>query len=539
MAEAATGLAPMSTGGMSDFGSTTSMTILRQIGLMVGLAASVAFGVALVLWSQNPDMRPLGTMDRATSYEVVSYLEQNVIDYEVSSNGIILVDQSKYQRVQMELASQGISDTSSGDTILKDGSGFGVSQMLETARLVRSQELNLSRTIGQFTGISSAQVHLAIPKQTVFVSDRRRPTASVLLNLSSKSILEREQVMAIVDLVAGSIPNLTADKVTITDQYGRLHQSGSMSAEESKSRKQFEQESRRQAELHSKIEQILSPILGVENFTVQVNVSMSFVANESTSKFHNGEQPSLRSERRLETSSNSSQNGGIPGSLSNQPSGDDSIPENIDPNTATNSSGNSGNQHSETESNFELDTTINHTKFQTATIQRISVSVGLNNLLDAGGTDRIPRNAQEISRIERMIQGVINFNGARGDTVIVDAFDFPIAEPLPDAVPLEFYEKPLFKMLLKPVIALIGVLLLIFLVFKPIISKLTAGTVSMLAPPPNVAADQLTLAGDMGGMQLPPPGRKSLAQVDRARSAVGDDPAMVAQVVKSWMESDE
>jgi len=538
-AATATGLAPMSTGGMSDYGATTSMSIMRQIGLMIGLAASVAFGVSLVLWSQTPEMRPLGDMDRATSYEVVSYLEQNQIDFEVSTSGIILVDQSKYQRVQMELASQGISETASGDGILKKGSGFGVSQRLETARLVRSQEMNLSRTIERFSGISTAQVHLAIPKQTVFVSDKRRPSASVLLNLTSKSGLDREQIRAIVDLVAGSIPNLSADKVTITDQYGRLHQSGSLSADETQSRKQFEQESQRQEILHSKIESMLAPILGVENFTVQVNVSMNFVANESTSKFHNPDQTALRSQRKLETSSKSAQNGGIPGALSNQPPGAANIPENIDPNAANAGAGNSGNQHSETESNYELDTTINHTRFQTATIQRISVSVGLNNLLDTAGTDRIARSAQEIARIERMIQGVINFNGARGDSVIVDSFDFPQAELLPDALPLEFYEEPLFKMLLKPVIALVGVLLLIFLVFKPMISKLTAGTVSMFAPPANMADNELSMQNDAGGMQLPPPGRKSIAQVDRARSAVGDDPAMVAQVVKSWMESDE
>jgi flagellar M-ring protein FliF len=539
VAEAATGLAPMNTGGMSNYGSNTSMSIMRQIGLMVGLAASVAFGVSLVLWSQTPEMRPLGDMDRATSYEVVSYLEQNQIDYEVSSSGIVLVDQSKFQRVQMELASQGIANNSSGDSILNKGSDFGVSQRLETARLVRSQEMNLSRTIERFSGISSAQVHLAIPKQTVFVTDKRRPSASVLLNLSSKMSLDREQIRAIVDLVAGSIPNLSAESITITDQYGRLHQSGSLSVEESQSRKQFEQESQRQEILHSKIENMLSPILGFENFTVQVNVSMNFIANESTSKLHNSDQPSLRSERTLETSTNSSKNGGIPGALSNQPPGADNSPENINPNATNNTGGSSGNQHSESETNFELDTTINHTRYQTATIQRISVSVGLNNLIDTEGTARVPRSAQEIARIERMIQGVINFNGARGDTVIVDSFDFPLAAPLPEAIPLEFYEEPLFKMLLKPVIAFVGIILLIFLVFKPMISKLTAGTISMSGGPGNVADDQLSMSNDLGGMQLPPPGRKSIAQVDRARSAVGDDPALVAQVVKSWMESDE
>ncbi len=536
MAEATadSGLAPMST-GINDYG-TSSLSIVRQIGLLLGVAASVAFAVALVFWAQEPEKRPMGEMDRATAYEVVSYLEQSEIDYEVSSNGIILVDQDEYQRVQMELASQGISDNSAGgDTILKNDSGFGVSQQLENARLIRSRELNLSRTIEHFSGISSAQVHLAIPKQTVFVSDTRQPSASVMLNLSSSLGLEREQVRAIVDLVAGSIPSLSADNITITDQYGRLHHSGSLSAEDSQTRKQFEEESKRQDVLRGKIEKILSPILGVENFSVQVNVRMSFVANESTSKIHN-DQPSLRSQRKLESNSNSGQAQGIPGALSNQPPGAANIPETLD---ATNPAANSGNQQSEIESNYELDTTINHTRFQTAKIDRISVSVGLNNILDPDAGSRIVRDAAEIEKIERIIRGVINFDAGRGDSIIVDAFDFPLAEILPQAEPLEFYEEELFKVLLKPVIALIGIILLIFLVFKPMISKLTKGTIDMTTVNPNLASDQLSLSGNLDGMQLPPPGRPSIAQVDRAKTAVGDDPAMVAQVVKNWMESDE
>ncbi len=529
----ATGLAPM-----GDYGNS-SMSILRQIGLMIGLAASVAFGVALVLWSQKPDLRPMGNMDRATAYEVVSYLEQNEIDFDVSPSGIILVDQSAFQKVQMELASQGISDSSSAESVLKDGSGFGVSQQIENARLIRYKELTLRTTLESFNGISSAQVHLAIPKETVFVSDKRKPSASVLLNLSSKMGLEREQVRAIVDLVAGSIPNLRASDITITDQYGRLHHSGSLTAEESQSRKQFEEENKRQEVLHNKIEQILAPILGVENFTVQVNVSMSFVANETTSKFYTNDQPILRSQRKMENSSNAPPSAGIPGALSNQPPGAATIPEVIDQNATTTAATDSGNRHSETDSNYELDTTINHTRFQTAKIDKISVSLGLNNLINPNDDNlRVSRNAAEIARIDRIIKGVINYDAARGDNVIVDSFDFPIADALPDAPPLEFYEEALFKLLLKPVVAFIGVILLIFLVFKPMISKLTTATVTMMGGPANNHMPDVALSGDMG-MTLPPPGKRSLAQVDRARSAVGDDPAMVAQVVKNWMETDE
>lgn len=521
--------------------AVTSLSILRQIGLMVGLAASVALGVVLVLWSQEPDKRPMGEMDAATMYEVVSYLDQNKISYEIGPTGVLLVDQSQYQRVQMALASQGLSDTMTGDSILQTDSGFGVSQQLENARLIRSREKSLAATIVKFSGVTSAEVHLAIPKQTVFVTDRRRPSASVLLNLASSRPIDDQQTRAIVDLVAGSVPMLTADKITITDQYGRLHHSGTMSSEEMQSKRQFQEEDKRQQVLRSKIETILAPILGIENFTVQVNVRMRFVANETTSRFHNADSPSLRSERKLISSDSSGTASGVPGALSNQPPGAANIPETGAAAGTGAQTGMSGNQRSETESNYELDTTINHTRYQTATIDRISVSLGLNNMDDGAG-NRIARSANEVQRIERLIKGVINFDAARGDSVIVDTFDFPLAETPPEPEPLAFYEQEIFKTMLKPAVAFVLVLMLILFVFRPVISKLTTGTMQLLEPEfnPDLASDTLSIGGgDVGTMALPPMGRKSMAQVERAKSAVGDDPAMVAQVVKNWMEADE
>lgn len=530
-----TAVAPMTGGPMN------SLSVVRQIGLMVGLAASVALGVVLVLWSQVPDKRPLGGMDNATTYEVVSYLDQNNIAYEIAPSGVVMVDQSHYQRVQMALASQGISDNMSGDSILQKDSGFGVSQQLENARLVRSKERNLANTIVKFSGVSSAEVHLAIPKETVFVTDRRRPSASVLLNLSSNRQLDDQQTRAIVDLVAGSVASLTPDRITITDQFGRLLHSGSMSSEEASSRQQFADESQRQQALHSKIERILAPILGIENFTVQVNVRMRFVANETTSKTHNPDSPAIISERRMTRNSSEGNASGVPGALSNQPPGAANIPETGAGGATAAQTTTSGNQSSESQANYELDTTINHTRYQTANVDRISVSVGLNNALNEDG-ERLVRTPAEIDRIKRLIEGVINFDATRGDAVIVDAFDFNMLAAPAEPAELAFYEQELFKTLLKPGIALIGVILLILFVFRPVISKLTAPPAAANVDyKPQLANDQLSLegGGDMGNMALPPMGRRNTAQIERAKSAVGDDPAMVAQVVKNWMEADE
>lgn len=542
MADALTTQQP-STGFISGL---DNLTLFRQTGLMVGLAASVAFGIVIALWAQGGEMRSLGQYDSQSMSDVISYLEQNQVKYELDSRGGILVENEKFQKTQIELAAQGF--TEGAEDFLKKDSGFGVSQRLEQARLLRSQESQIAKSIEQFAGIKTVQVHLAIPRQISFVGSKKQASASVVLSLYGRNKLDNGQAKAIVDLVSAAIPDLDASHVSLTDQYGRLYHSASMSDGERESEKELAAELSRQQKLATKVESLLTPILGPENFTVQVNVDMDFTRNEQTRKSFNPQKPALTSEKKIETSNGSFGDGGIAGALSNQPPAASTIPQNIADTTSSSETSNSNRkQHVESERHFDIDTTISHTRQQMGLIKKITVSLGINNMDDpANPGTRIVRPQAMIDRINRLIQGVIGYDAERGDLVMIDSFEFilPPAEVAP--APLEFYEQDLFKALWRPIIALFGVLIILFGILRPIMNKLATQSTAMVSGPSlagtssSAATDeQMLLTKEESTDLLMAPAPKELEQVVRAKKLVGDDPKMVAALVQNWIAEDE
>ena len=182
------------------------LPIPRQIGVIVGLAASVALAVWVVIWSQGADLRPLyGSLEHLDAAAVVSVLESNKIRYRIDENsGILLVDAARINDARLKLAEAGMpAETAAGFELLDQEQGIGTSQFMETARFRRSLEGELARTISSITSVKGARVHLAIPERSVFLRDQRKPSASVLL-----------EVLA--------APINPSDVLTLTGQYGML-----------------------------------------------------------------------------------------------------------------------------------------------------------------------------------------------------------------------------------------------------------------------------------------------------------------------------
>ena len=251
MAEAETSGIPVPQGapkkplfGLSFLESLAEMSVLRQVGLLVGLAASVALGFAVVLWSQQPEYRPLLTsLNGMDVNQVMETLATADIPYTVEPNsGALLVKSQDFGRARLKLASAGLAprDSNTGFEILDREQGLGTSQFMETARYRRGLEGELARTISSLNNVKGARVHLAIPKSSVFVRDERKPSASVLVELYPGHALEPSQVMAIVNLVATSVPELSKSQVTIVDQKGNLLSDQQELAELTMAGKQFD-----------------------------------------------------------------------------------------------------------------------------------------------------------------------------------------------------------------------------------------------------------------------------------------------------------
>lgn len=516
---------------------------------MVGIAASVALGIAVVLWSQTPSYSMLyGNLAPKDATEVVAALEQNAIPYKINeSTGAVMVASGKLHEARMKLAGQGLPRSDSlGYEILQQETGFGTSRALEAARFHRALEGELARTIGTLSNIESARVHLATPKQSVFVRKSNDPSASVVLKLYSGRVLDKGQVAAIVHLVASSVPDLDAGRVTVVDHKGNLLSGEMDSRQMMLTSSQFEYTRELEKHYQQRVEDILAPILGTDRVRAQISADVDFTVTEQTAERFNPDLPALRSEQVNEQSSRLGSVQGVPGALSNQPPAAGTAPEVAGGDEADAANGSPLNISKRATRNYELDKTISHTRLASNKLRRLSVAVvvdDLVNVADDGTVTRVERTPEEISRLTRLVKEAIGFNAQRGDSVEVinSAFMLPAPPaPLPE---LAIWEQPWVWDVAKQVGGVILVLVLIFFVLRPTMKKLTASPViHQVATAEGGAGMEGAGAGGAldsadDTMRLPGP-EKYENTLDAARQMVQDDPKRVAQVVRSWVAED-
>ena len=573
--------------GLSFLENLSEMTMLRQVGLMVGLAASVAIGFAVVLWSQQPDYRPLyGSLAGMDAKQVMETLAASDIAYTVEPNsGALLVKADDVARARLKLAGAGVAPTDGniGCEILDKDQGLGTSQFMEATRYRRGLEGELARTISSLNNVKGARVHLAIPKSSVFVRDERKPSASVLVELFAGRSLEPGQVLAIVNLVATSVPELSKSQITVVDQKGNLLSDQAENSALTMAGKQFDYSRRMESMLTQRVHNILQPVLGNDRYKAEVSADVDFSAVESTPEQFNPDQPALRSEQST-SEQRTAANGppqGVPGALSNQPPAPASAPQTTGGAAATASAIQPGqplldangqqimdpatgqpmlapypaDKRQQSTKNFELDRSISHTKQQQGRLNRLSVSVVVDDQVKInaanGETTRAPWTADELARFTRLVQDAVGFDASRGDSVSVINMPFSLerAEVIAD---IPFYSQPWFWDIVKQVLGVLFILVLVFGVLRPVLNNITGGGKKQLAPfaggdvelggmgglDGELANDRVSLGGPQS-ILLPSPSEGYDAQLNAIKSLVAEDPGRVAQVVKEWINADE
>jgi len=530
--------------------------LFRQLLVMVGIAASVALGVAVVLWSQSPSYSLLyGNLGEGGAQEVMDALQKAGVDYRVDeTTGGLLVPSRKLHDVRMTLAAQGLPRGDGlGFELLQKDSALGTSRLVEQARHHRAQEGELARTIATLSAVEAARVHLAIPKQSVFVRKRVPPSASVVVKLRSGRSLDRSQVEAVVHLVASSVPELEADHVTVVDQRGQLLNGDQQRGDLKLTSSQFEYMRALEEHHRQRIETLLEPIIGIGAVRAQVSADVDFTQTEQTQERFNPDRPALRSEQLSEDHSSASTVQGVPGALSNQPPPAASVPEKVADRSdgAAQAPDEQTNLSRQSTRNYELDKTISHTRHAPATLRRLSVAVVVDNAVEPPAEEgaapaRRERTAEEMERIAALVREAVGYSVQRGDSVRVVYAAFLPAEEVALPEP-GFWQQPWFWDVLRQVGGLALVALLGLGVLRPTLNRLlaqapatapAAGGMHGLAAsgvgqlPGSGAAAQLTDRREP--MRLPGPGRYEEV-LDAARNLVHDDPKRVAQLVKNWV----
>jgi len=533
--------------------------LVRQVSLMVGIAASVALGVAVVLWSQSPNYTPLyGSLAENDAAQVVQALQQAGVEYKVDDGtGLVLVPTGKLREIRMSLATQNLPNGGGlGFEVLQQETGFGTSRLVESARYHHALEGELARTIATLSNINTARVHLALPKQSVFVRKKKKPSASVTLKLFPGRPLEKGQVEAIVHLVASSIPDLESTNVTVVDQKGNLLSMNQASPEMHLSSSQYEYTRTLENNLRERIENLLSPILGGERVRAEVSADIDFTISEQTQERFNPDQPALRSEQLNEAGSSAGPVQGVPGALSNQPPAAGAAPQIAAgaPGAEGEIAGNSSRQSTR---NYELDRVISHTRNSLASLRRLSVAVIVDDIAEVADDKTVSyreRTPEELESIAQLVREAVGYSPQRGDRVKVINSRFIQPEPIEALPEPSILEQAWVWDAAKQAGGFILVVLLIFMVLRPTLKKLTetpstemvpagataSGTSEGEAPASagkSDAGEGLLVGADGEPIRLPGPGGYENV-MEAARELVNEDPKRVAQVVKTWMSKD-
>jgi len=559
------------------FDRVQSLQITRRLGLMAMIAVAVAAGLFVFFWSQKPDYAPLYTgLDEKGTAEAADLLRTAQIPFKLDqATGAISVPQDKVYDARLKLAGAGLTDNGSmGFEMMEKDPGFGVSQFVESARYQHALETELARTIASLRPVREARVHLAIPKPSAFTRQREAASASVVLELRGGNSLERNQVDAIVNMVASSIPDLSPDRVTVVDQSGRMLTISDPNSDAALNAAQFDRVRRQESSYNQRIRELLEPMTGPGRVNPEVSVDMDFSVVEEARELYNGDPPKLRSEQVSDSSSTATGPQGVPGATSNSPGQGANAPAPAagQPNAAGAAAGAGAQQTAaaatptETSKsatrNYELDRTLQHTRQPAGRIKRVSVAVLIDNVPrpDAKGklTDQ-PLSAAELTKVEALVKQAVGFDADRGDTVSV--MNAPFVKTTTDGPdPVKWWEDPRIRDALRLGVGALIVLALLFGVLRPALRQIAGpasaggkkgkkgtdgegvptGSVSMLEnddPLLSLAEDTARLSGGEKGGALPLPDAYE-ERLRLAREAVKADSKLVAQVVKGWVASE-
>ena len=509
---------------------------IRQILLFVGVAAAVAVGVAMALWSQGENYTPLysGLGDRDLG-EITAQLDSAKVPYKLDSgNGSLLVPADRKYQVRMQLASSGLPHgTGLGVEEMSGRTSFGQTPFMENALYVRAVENELARTIGAMQPVEMARVHLALPPQSAFIRQKREPSASVMLKLFAGRRLDDAQVQAVVHLVASSVPDLTPSHVTVVDQSAGLLTSTNDESSSGMSSSQFEYRRQLEEGYAQRITNLVGSIVGAERVRASVTAEVDFTQTEQTRESFDPNVQLVRSEESREDTHRGEGVQGVPGALSNQPAQVARPPATAQ--TATTETPVSSTKQQTR--NFELDKTVSHTRQAVGSVKRLSIGVLVDNKPPAQARGAsTPLTEQEVTSLTTLVKQAVGFDEMRGDTISVinSAFQQTPAVAAPPATPM--WQNPQIWNIGRQVLGAMLVLALAYFVLRPMMQMLTRPQPIAPAPMGGEYAAQLQPVLVGGRPMALPMGYDD--RMAAARSVAGHDPRQVAQVVRTWVGED-
>lgn len=555
-------------------GFTALLNRLRanpKVPIAIAAAAAVAIVVVMMLWAKQPTYKVLfSNLGDQDGGAIVTQLTQMNIPYQFSDNGgALLIPADKVYETRLKLAAAGLPKGGAVGFELMDQEKFGISQFSEQINYQRALEGELSRTIETLGPVSSARVHLAIPKPSLFVREQKNPSASVTLNLQPGRALDDGQINAIVYMVSSSVSGLPPANVTVVDQSGHLlTQSDNNGRDLNASQLKYANEV--EGRLQRRIESILQPVVGNGNVHAQITAQIDYASREQTDENYqpNGspDKAAVRS-RQLSTSDQigGTSVGGVPGALSNQPAPSATAPVTNPPaannangtqnqtgstaqNTAANANANVPSNHRRDETtNYEVDRTITHTQHSAGAVQRLSAAVVVNYQVGPDGKAK-PLTDDQLKKIDDLVREAMGFSQERGDTLNV--VNTPFNQTTDDSGDLPFWKQQAFFDQLLNAGRWLLVLIVAWLLWRKMVrpmlrkqqaDKEAAAAAALAASMPQPEGSKpVKLSNDELEKRKRSQQRVSVeVQTQRVQELADKDPRIVALVIRQWMSTEQ
>ena len=538
------------------------LKINRKMLLLIVGVIVIAISSITYLWLKDDNYGVLfSNLNDKDGGEIISQLDKLNIPYKFSSSGTtILIPQNQIYNTRLRIAQQGLPKGGAIGFELLDKESFGMSQFNEQINYQRALEGELSRTIAIISSVDDARVHLAMPKPSLFVRERKFPSASVALTLLPGRALSQGQIDAIIHLISSSVPELQADKVTIIDQKGNLL-TGERYRDSNVNIAQLEYSERIENLIRERVEKIIIPILGQQNVKVQVNADIDFSRQESTSEIYDpnsdASNQTIRSKQQIENSQLASSNiiGGVPGALSNQPVPTPSAP--IDGELDSKDKDDKQKMYhlqSNKTLNFEVNRQVIHSKIPEGRIKRLSVAVLVNykfisaDEITSANEENSEKEAvekwvkldqEELTHIEALARQAMGFSDLRGDSLTVANLKFTDQIEDENAAMVFLQKHEVFDMLKVAIKYLIYILILWF-AWRKVLRSIWIKIQRQYLNTDNRSSDSTMASEDKLDYKAHSKLQQkifedNMQQQQYIRKIVEKDPRVMALIIRGWM----
>jgi flagellar M-ring protein FliF len=512
-----------------NIGDFTSRMTPSQVMMLFGvITGSIIGGILLTGWISDINYARLySDLDEQAAGDVISYLSDNNIPYQITDNGAAIeVPSEQVYKTRIALAAEGLPRSGTVGYSIFDQNNLGMTDFLQNLNFRRALEGELTRTIMQLNEVQAARVHIVMPKDRLFKQDQKEATASVVLKLNGTGSISKRQLSGIQHLVASSVEGLKPGNITIVDYDGNLLSSG-QEADELAGLSSSQLEVRKQVEayLEDKAQTLLDGVLGDGATAVRVTADLNFQQLERTAETYDPNTPAVRSEERTKASATASDKA---------PETSESASEDANETTVT---------------NYELSKTVEHIINEVGSIERLSVAVMVDgtygNVENAEGVaERIyqPRTQEELDRLSSIVKNAVGFDQTRNDQIEMVNIAFDRKNLQDDQKRLDTMYMQEFYMEIGKKVGLVLLILIGLFYLKKKSSSLFRALKAILPPPPPPAppitlvrpAEQKVQVEEEAEAFVQPELRKPRL-VDQMQKTAKDKPEEIARVIKTLM----